>query len=79
MAARVLFFGATADIAGTRLLEMELPPNASAASVLEKLVEEYPALGRHQLKVSVNQTHASRDTMVQDGDEIGFFTAVSGG
>jgi molybdopterin converting factor small subunit len=79
MTARVLFFGATADIAGKRLLEVETPDNLTAAAVLRKLVEDYPALGRHQLKVSVNQNYASGDTMVQDGDEIGVFTAVSGG
>lgn len=79
MAARVLFFGPTAEIAGRRLVEIIVTDGSTAASVLEKLVADYPGLSAHKLKISVNQAYASVTTLVQDGDELAVFTAVSGG
>ena len=79
MTARVLFFGATADIAGQRVIEIEPDSGATAASVLESLISEFPAFATHKLKVSINQTYAAGSDRVKNGDEIAIFTAVSGG
>lgn len=79
MAARVLFFGATADIAGARLIKVEPEANTTAESLIETLVQQYPALGSHKLNISINQAYATADDPVCDGDEVAIFTAVSGG
>ncbi len=79
MAARVLFFGATAQITGQRLIDLEPAPDATAGSLVEKLVRDYPALASYDLKISVNQTYAAGADPVSDGDEVAVFTAVSGG
>ncbi|MBK9215216.1 MAG: MoaD/ThiS family protein [Chloracidobacterium sp.] len=79
MAAHILFFGATADIAGERLIKIEPDPNATAGSILDRLVRAYPALAPHKLKIAVNQTYADATVPVRDGDEVAVFTAVSGG
>ncbi len=79
MAARVLFFGATADSAGTRQTEIETGENSTAASVLELLLRDYPSLAAHRLKVSINRSYAADSDPVRDGDELAVFTAVSGG
>ena len=79
MAVRVLFFGATAEISGTRTVEIEPAEGSTAATVLESLAAAYPALGTSNLKISINQKYASGDEGVRDGDEVAVFTAVSGG
>lgn len=79
MNVQVLFFGATADITGQRRIEVDLPPEAIAADIFEKLVADHPLLARHRLHYSINQQYANGDEMISDGDEFAIFTAVSGG
>ncbi|MBK8304012.1 MAG: MoaD/ThiS family protein [Pyrinomonadaceae bacterium] len=79
MKIQVLFFGATADIAGQRRIELELPAASKAADIFEKLVSDHPPLAKHRLHFSVNQQYAAGDEILRDGDELAIFTAVSGG
>jgi molybdopterin converting factor small subunit len=79
MAVRVLFFGATADIVGVRSRPLDVGANATASQVVDQLASDHPALRRHKLLFSVNQEYVSGDVTLNDGDEIGIFTAVSGG
>ena len=75
----VLFFGATADIAGNRRVEIEIPPEATASDIFEKFLTDYPRLRPHPLLFSVNQQYSTGTEALRDGDEIAIFTAVSGG
>ena len=79
MSIQVLFFGATADIIGQRRVEVELSPKSKAADIFEKLVADHPLLARHRLHFSVNQQYATGGEILNDGDEMAVFTAVSGG
>ena len=79
MSVQVLFFGATADITGQRRFEIELPLDAKAADVFEKLTLDFPSLAKHRLHFSVNQQYATGNEILNDGDELAIFTAVSGG
>ncbi|MBX7055639.1 MAG: MoaD/ThiS family protein [Pyrinomonadaceae bacterium] len=79
MTVQVLFFGATADIAGKRLIEVDLPDDSKASDVLERLIADHPRLDNHRLHLSVNQEFANGDKSLNDGDELAIFTAVSGG
>jgi len=76
---RLLFFGATADITGQRRVDVELPPDAKAAEIFKKLISDHPLLAKHRLYFSVNQKYATGDEILNDGDELAIFTAVSGG
>ena len=80
---KVLFFGATADSVGEREVEISFDKNINAENALEKIFEEFPDLAknheRKSLHFSVNQEYAKGDEMIQDGDELAVFTAVSGG
>jgi molybdopterin converting factor small subunit len=76
---QVLFFGATADITGQRRVELELPADSRSADILETVVAEYPRLAAHRLHLSVNQAFADGNELLNDGDELAIFTAVSGG
>jgi molybdopterin converting factor small subunit len=79
MTVQVLFFGATADIAGRRRVEVDLPGDSKASDVLERLIADHPRLRAHRLHLSVNQEFATGNELLKDGDELAVFTAVSGG
>lgn len=79
MSVRVLFFGATADITGTREIVINENGSSRVDSILNQLRETYPRLLSQNLLCSINQQYASGDEIVKDGDEISVFTAVSGG
>ncbi len=79
MPVTVNFFGATADIAGQRRIEVAVPPESIAKDVFEQLISQHPQLAKHRLHFSVNQEYATGDEIVHDGDELAIFTAVSGG
>jgi molybdopterin converting factor small subunit len=76
---RVLFFGATADIAGQRSMVVTVKDDASAGAAMGSVLERFPALSGHKLLFAVNQEYISRDSRLAPGDELAIFTAVSGG
>lgn len=79
MVAQVLFFGATADIAGMRNMEIDIGYETSAATVLKDISERFPTMSSHKLKLSINQEYAIGDEIIHHGDELAIFAAVSGG
>jgi molybdopterin converting factor small subunit len=79
MKVNVFFFGATAEAAGSRLLEIEVEPNSTAKQVFDLILTTRPKLGAHRLLFAVNQEYSSGDEPITDGDELAIFTAVSGG
>ena len=79
MAARVLFFGATAEIAGKRQVELQVADSLTTGDVLKNIIGQIPSLAAHKLHISINQQYATGDEIIRDGDELAIFTAVSGG
>ncbi len=79
MKVQVLFFGATADAAGTRETEIDLPADVVAENALARIVENFPALKHHSLLFAVNQEYAHGGEIIRGGDELAVFTHVSGG
>ncbi len=83
MKVKVLFFGATADSVGEREVEISFDANIKAANALEKIFAEYPNLEKNHdkksLHFSVNQEYATGGEIINNGDELAVFTAVSGG
>jgi molybdopterin converting factor subunit 1 len=75
----VLFFGATADAVGSRELELTVEESATVGSITDHLSQQHPTLAKHQLLIAVNEEYADPDTVLNDGDELALFTAVSGG
>lgn len=77
---RVRFFGAAADLAGTR--ETELPAGATTLDELWLLLEErHPDLSpmRDTLAFAVNEEYARGNDRVRPGDEVAVLPPVSGG
>jgi molybdopterin converting factor small subunit len=76
---KVLFFGATADAAGEREVEMILDNSIDAARTLSLIIEKFPHLGSRKLLFARNQEYVTGSETIADGDELAVFTAVSGG
>jgi MoaE-MoaD fusion protein len=81
VAVRVLLFGAAREAAGAGELSLDAASPATAASVLEELLEARPALRRfgRSLLVAVNEEYAAAGREVRAGDEVAIFPPVSGG
>lgn len=79
MNVRVLFFGATSNLVGLRELELNVGKRSSVGTVLDQLFLVHSTLSNHQLLVSVNEEYAELQTLLNEGDEVAIFTAVSGG
>ena len=81
MKIRVLFFGAARDAVDANELELSVEAPATVASAFRKLVESFPALERfgRSLLFAVNQEYATRDTLLNENDELAVFPPVSGG
>ncbi len=79
MKVRVLFFGATADAAGKREIEIDLADETKAEAAFQKIVRNFPQLEKHSLLFAVNQEYSKGDETIKNGDELAIFTAVSGG
>jgi sulfur-carrier protein len=75
----VLFFGQTAEIVGLREVEMSFDESTTASFAFADIVKKYPKLSDNKLLFAVNQTYANGDEVIQNGDELAIFTAVSGG
>ena len=79
MKVNVLFFGATAELVGSRKVETSVPDTALAADVIEQLHAEYPNLRGRNLLFALNEKYTPENTPLNDGDELAIFTPVSGG
>ena len=79
MKVNILFFGAAADAAGMREMELAIEPGARADELLASLLSRFPKLGDHKILFAVNQEYSDGHTPVAEGDELAVFTAVSGG
>jgi molybdopterin converting factor small subunit len=79
MKINVLLFGATADAVGSRELELSIEETATAKSAIDQLSRQHATLAKHQLLIAVNEEYADPGTILNDGDELALFTAVSGG
>ncbi|CAA9421911.1 MAG: Molybdopterin synthase sulfur carrier subunit [uncultured Rubrobacteraceae bacterium] len=77
----VLLFGAAADRAGTRKIQLELEGGTTLAEVWPRLVDRHPELSsmRDTLAFAVNGEYARMDERVGPGDEVAVLPPVSGG
>lgn len=76
---RILFFGAAADAAGTREVEVEVAEGFTAGELVESLKAKHPGLAGQKLLFAVDQEYVAASTPLEPGCEVAIFTPVSGG
>lgn len=72
----VLAFARYRSLLGFERLDADLPPDRTLGGLLAEA--RFKALPKDAL-LAVNQAFATRDTVLQDGDEIALMPPVSGG
>lgn len=78
---KVLFFGAAADLAGTRKAEVPVNGGATLSDLWTLLEDRHPGLSpmRNTLAFAVNGEYARMEDPVSPGDEVAVLPPVSGG
>ena len=78
---RMLAFAGARDVLGAAEVEMPLPAPCSAAELLERICQRWPALApyRRSLRLAVNGSYASGGELVRGGDEVALIPPVAGG
>lgn len=83
MQVRVLFFAASREVAGKSEQSFELGEDATTHTLLQHLVQCYPALESimKSCVFAVNQEYVppSQDLQLKQGDEVAIIPPLSGG
>jgi molybdopterin converting factor subunit 1 len=81
MRIRLLLFALYRDLAGTSQLDVELPPGATAATLVEAVRRRGGGFARipPDAIVAVNQEYAAPETPLSEGDEVALIPPVAGG
>jgi len=82
MTATVLFFSVLRDLVGATSLRITLDSSpVTMGALLGSLYRDYPALQDwdSRLLLAINAEFATRDDLVNDGDEIALMPPVQGG
>jgi molybdopterin synthase catalytic subunit len=75
------YFAAMREALGRSSERLSVPPGTTAGALLDRLVAEQPKLDRMRsvVMVMVNQSYATAETVLNEGDEVAFIPPVSGG
>lgn len=78
---RLLFFAVLRDIAGSDHQELVLAEGTRARDVWESLRSTHARLADYVQPpmIAINETYASPETLLRDGDELAFIPPVAGG
>ncbi len=79
MRVTLLFFGQTADLAGTRTADHPIAHGATVGEAVAAALSTFPALAGRKLLYALNEEYVAAEAELRDGDQLAIFTAVSGG
>lgn len=81
MKVRLLFFAVLRDIAGVDERELSLDDGTTANDVWESLRRTYAKLADYVQPpmIAINESYATADAILRDGDELVFIPPVAGG
>ena len=81
MKVRLLFFAVLRDIAGSDERELTVGEGTTALEVWESLRQSYAALAAYAQPpmIAINESYATPDAVLRDGDELAFIPPVAGG
>ena len=81
MKVRLLYFAVLRDIAGRDQEELAVPDGATPRDVWQRLRAAHGKLAAYlePPMSAINESYASPDTRLRDGDELAFIPPVAGG
>jgi molybdopterin synthase catalytic subunit len=81
MKVRVLYFGQVRELANKREEQVEVPNGATVQQLFDRCSEAFPQLKNFDdvIAIGVNHSFASRDQVLNEGDEVAMLPPVSGG
>lgn len=81
MTVRLLFFAVLRDIAGSDEQQLTLADGTTAREVWESLRRTYAKLAAYTQPpmIAINESYATPDAILRDGDELAFIPPVAGG
>ncbi len=80
MKVRLLYFAVLRDITGSSATELELPDGTRASDVWRQLRSKYDRLsGYAQPMTAINESYATAEAILRDGDVLAFIPPVAGG
>ena len=82
MSVRVLFFGALSDTFGSERMVDLREEGTSLVALRDRIsanAEEAATLSNAKVKIAIDQRLAAWEDPVRDGQEVAFFSPVSGG
>jgi len=81
MKVRLLFFAVLRDIAGSDEQELAVGEGTTAGDVWESLRRTYARLAAYTQPpmIAINESYATPDAVLRDGDELAFIPPVAGG
>jgi molybdopterin converting factor subunit 1 len=77
----MLYFAVLRDIIGTSASDVTLPEGTRAADVWRQMRADHDELRDYDQPpmTAINESYASPDTVLRDGDELAFIPPVAGG
>ena len=81
MKVRLLYFAVLRDITGQSECDLELPDGSRPREVWQTLRAQYAKLAAFEQPpmTAINETYATPDAVLRDGDELAFIPPVAGG
>jgi molybdopterin converting factor subunit 1 len=78
---KLLFFATLRDRAGTRSIELDIPPDLTVRGLKDRLSVDYPNLKESMSSVltTINREYAFDDAVIPQDAELAMFPPVSGG
>ena len=78
---KLLFFATLRDRAGTKSIELDIPPELTVRGLKEKISSEYPNLkaSMSSVLITINREYAFDEAVIPQNAELAMFPPVSGG
>ena len=73
------FFARYREVVGSDEIGIDIEDGATVASLIARLVKEYPGFPSDPHMVAVNAEYIDGDAALNPGDEVAFFPPFSGG
>ena len=77
---KLLFFGRARELIKNSIIHLDMPDNSSLRELVNIMNDKYPVLNEISIIYSKNNEYMySLDTIINNGDVIGFIPPISGG